>query len=667
MTKQLFPEGVEVHQTALRNQVREATFQTQRRSIDLSSGGGRVTGLALTVGTPTYVFDFEAGHGYSDRGDIIEYDGVVGQGLNDYTLGAENLFVLLYREEATTTEAHESSGTSQATEVLRSSELQVMSRTEYNALLAAFDADLETDLNGADVSTNAANRALILAVVLGKGFTGPTPNGYVDADFTNGNITQASLAPLIGAALEYPTPFYENIGINLRSITQNTPTGIGTLELITNSASDRRLRWTAPGDAAGAQVAITLTNLVDTVTLESSTTDYSLVVDVVPEMLFPAAGIFVSPLSMDVTVAVLADQGDAPIFSAKDAVHRGAQGSSPASSTDPHGTAVEDLVQQAASLPRSLVLGSGISTSLIHGTKPRILSTSSAASTRTLQWEIYGANGSTRLYSSTNASELVHNARWVFDGTTYSWTPDNIARPSRFEQHDFSTGFTVVYTRTAGAGTWTVWPILNYTHAWATGDFTASQNLEAGNDLNVTGDASVGNILTVSNDANINDALIVGGVSALNGNVSAGADLSVAGDASVVGDTESGTLTLTTAAPGTPVANRAYSDSLIKAWATLSYDGVTTTATILDSFNISTVVAATAQVQTVTFATALTNGNYAVVGSTMITSGSIAQFGIANLGTKGAASFQFLISQGLSAVNTALGSAYVVHFIVTGA
>lgn len=91
-------------------------------------------------------------------------------------------------------------------------------------------------------------------------------------------------------------------------------------------------------------------------------------------------------------------------------------------------------------------------------------------------------------------------------------------------------------------------------------------------------------------------------------------------------------------------ASMASHSGIAKAWVRFSWNG--TTLTIIKSFNVSGVVRNSAGYWTVTFATALADTNYMIIGSTFYATGSNLQAGIvgwnnASIATVATTGFQF--------------------------
>lgn len=430
MDKSLFPDGVEVHQSALANIGDQAAFHIQRRLAD-SMRAGRVSGLDLSINaSPSKRFNLTAGWGYTARGDFVEITTPVQNfALADYTLNVKNYVVLCYREVPSKPEAHESGGITQNTILTRSSELKVITQAEYDALPASSDINFATDLKTADLTTDAKNRMIVIAVVTGNGgvnYTGTAASASAAAtgDFLNGNIVQQQLIS-VQLTAEVSSP--ANIpGVNIKRISANTRVGSGKLQL-NGSPAEWRLSWSSPDSSgvsenpsgnAGQLFTASSTPLVFTIASETTTpnsssneTATSITVEVMTDF-FPSSG---TPFVDTVTISRLYDD-TASVFSATDALHRSKQGSYIARQSDPHGTGYPDLAQPVSIIPKPLVVGTELMSTEAQALQARITTNRSSANDteRTLIWQSSGgSNGTIRVYAMTVAGyELTLNAQW---------------------------------------------------------------------------------------------------------------------------------------------------------------------------------------------------------------------------------------------------------------
>lgn len=440
MDRALFPDGVELDSTTMQVDPTSAEFNIQRRTIDMARSG-RAFGLDISIGSPTTRFVISAGWGYTPRGDYVESVGVDNFALADYTTDVENLVVLAYREVDDVREAHEDGGSTRNTVATHSSELKVITRTQYNALPASNDdaADLATDLgldNAATLAVDVQNRLLILAVVKGKGFSGGVPNGYTgtqknaeDAatgDFASSVINQqAPLLRILAADLP-PNPSIK--GINIKSVSADTLLGAGQLWL-SGSRATPRLSWSSP-DANGvssppslaAGTVFSALPTPQTVTIFSETAGEiakTITVEVLTD-LFPSSGY---PFHDEIDVHAFYEDPGA-VFSTRDELHRSKLGSYSPTQADPHGTGYPDLAQHVAVIPVPVVLGTNTLADNASAILARITTPRSEVSGvfRTLLWAITAGDYSIRFYkNNSDQLEIVSNAEW--DGS--SWVKDD--------------------------------------------------------------------------------------------------------------------------------------------------------------------------------------------------------------------------------------------------
>lgn len=462
MDRSIFPEGVEVHQSALANVGEQAAFHIQRRLAD-SIRSGRVSGLEVSIGSPETRFVVTGGWGYTPRGDYVEVDGVDKLPLADYTDGVENLIVLCYRETVGTPEAHEDGGSTRNTIATRSSELKVITRAEYNALPEYDDADFATDLKVADLSTDARSRMVVIATIIGKGVgvnyngTPASVSAAATFDFLNGNINQQQALTVMLTA-ELPTdPAIP--GVNIKRLTANTRVGSGKLRLNT-AGTQWRLSWSSPNslgvsvdpsDTGGVVFSSSPNPQVFTIASETvGETSSSITVEVMTDF-FPAS---VAPFIDAVTVDYLYDN-DGPVFSSIDALHRSKLGSYVPRQADPHGTGYTDLAQPVSIIPKPLVVGTDLMATEAQALMARFTSNRSSfpGVTRTLIWQCAGGdNGTIRAYALTSGGyELCTNAKW--DGSV--WNKDTTFASYLWR---FDGGFTE-YQNISTTGTWadTAW------------------------------------------------------------------------------------------------------------------------------------------------------------------------------------------------------------------
>lgn len=409
-------DGVEAQATQFDFAEDQKEFHIQRRLVDLARPG-RAVGMDISIGTPATRFTIAAGWGYTLRGDYLETAGSANMALRDYATGVENLVCACYREVAGSAEAHELDGLSRDTIVERSVELRVFTRTEFDALPTSEGDDFADNLATSDVSTNAQDRIIVLAIVLGKGFTGPTPSTYSSPDLANGNIVQQELVPyVLTAEIEDDS---DVTGVNLMSIDNDAPEGTGVLRCVVTNATTKTFAWQAPGGSFGSTVAVTTTLASQELTVVSG--GYSLGIEVIPTLLPTAAATY----NADITIAQLYED-DAPMFSARDVLLRSKKGHYVPRQTNPHGTGYTDLAEQVIMLPKPVVLGTDKLDTEEETFEPRITTAAAADSLSDLTnlWEQTGGNagvGYTRFFRGADGTFIITmNANW--NGT--DWDKD---------------------------------------------------------------------------------------------------------------------------------------------------------------------------------------------------------------------------------------------------
>ena len=444
----IFPEGTEVHASALQDGEQQKAFHIQRRFID-STRPGRASGLTLSApgsdapGGATR-FGISCGWGYTPRGDIVEFSGETGIALSDYTTGVENLIVLCYRENPGSPEPFEDGGSTRNTISTRSAQLKVITRAAYNSLPPYADGDLATNLKVADTTKDSQDRTLILASIFGKGFTGSTPNAYTGlspqqnngptGDFANGTIVQQDVLGPFLTAIAPPNVAQSTViqapGINIKAISPNTPVGFGTLRLFILFGGGWSIGWNAP-DSSGhssapvaGTVTISASNVPQVLTITSGTATSDPVtptiqIEVVTD-LFPVV------LGTRTDVYVIKDLYTDPgaAFSTIDNLHRSKLGSYVPTAMDPHGTGYPDFAQQVAIIPSPIVAGTGYLGSAIQQALARLV-VPGASVGRTGFFDT-GSNGSYHIRGYYNADakrfEITTNCRW--DPSVNEWIPD---------------------------------------------------------------------------------------------------------------------------------------------------------------------------------------------------------------------------------------------------
>lgn len=410
-------DGVEVRASHLKATNDAVAYHIQRRLSD-GSRAGIASGLRVGV-DGTAQFSITAGRAYTARGDLIEVPtSITAISLSDYTTSVASYLCLVYRETTSQQAAHESDGTSRATIASGSYDVLVLLESEYNALSETDGSTFKDDVVNADLTTNTTNRIVILARILGKGYTAGAPNGYVTGDLTNGNVTQQAeyTATLTAAVVGTPTV----LGVNIKSVGDDNPTTaslggvLGELTLVVSSSGTvRTMSWAAPGDTAGTGVVLA-TSGIDTVTLTSNDAVSTLTLECAVEIMSKVDGTYDDDISVSVFYN---DYG--PQFSVSDALHRSKMGSLVPTAINPHGMGHQDFGQQVVNMNVPVVVGDdyfGAEKSL----QARITTQAGSSQARTLLWQMTGGAGDAHIrFWKDNSDQLEVTWNADFDGTTY--------------------------------------------------------------------------------------------------------------------------------------------------------------------------------------------------------------------------------------------------------
>lgn len=428
MDRSSFNDGIEIESSQLQQTELSKAFHIQQRTID-TTNSGRVSGLTVSLGSPTSRLSVSGGRGYTPRGDLVELGdaGSSNMALSDYTLGVENYIVLCYREVPGAPQEHETSGTAQDTIVTRSSECKIITKAEYDALPTSEDSsDLENNLTEADLDADAQDRMVVLARVFGKGHTASTPNVFVSGDFTNGNIIQQDFyETVLSAVLEADSVI---TGVNIVSLSSTASEGTGTLQL-RGSLGAWTLVWHSP-DSEGNSAIGTILNAAafgsdsepQQITIvaeaDADTVASTIVVEVFTDLL-PSSGL---PIDTEVTITRLYEAVSEP-FSTKDVLHRSRTGTYIPTAENPHGLGFADLEQSVAVIGKPMVLGTdflGTETAALQARLTTPLSTAVGVD-YTLLWQMTGGTSVVRFYlDSVGALVVTSNAQW--SGT--QWVKD---------------------------------------------------------------------------------------------------------------------------------------------------------------------------------------------------------------------------------------------------
>jgi len=306
MDRSLYPEGVEVRQSDLKNTEDTRIFHILRRQTD-SSNTGVVSGLLVTPNGPNV--DIAVGYGYSPSGELVEVEnGVAGVELANSTAGVKNFVLAVYTETHDNPRPHETSGDSFPTRANRSVRIEVLSESQFNAL----------PIEDTNLDNTSYNRSLVLAVVTaqGSGVNLVTSNIELSSAF-GGGVT----ATVTGSAIP---------GVAIIRVDENTPAGVGTLSY---TYSTGELEWVAPDDTSGVPVNVAIGGVFEL----SSQPSGNILTVLVSNSLLPLADD-----SATVAVANIYTQ-TVPHHTAKDDQHRSFIGSGVPTPTNPHGLTPGDL------------------------------------------------------------------------------------------------------------------------------------------------------------------------------------------------------------------------------------------------------------------------------------------------------------------------------------
>lgn len=302
----LLPDGVELHQNDLVYEQTARVDDHEQALLDQSDMGVVSGGVVTVNGVDATRIDVAACTGYSPRGDYVVLNpGQSSVQLSSGVLGTVNLVCLFYTELQGNPVPHEANGTSPMTRAARSSRLRVYTQAEFNALATSNDLDLSADTQ---------DRALILALVTGTG--GPLTAGSIES-------------PTAFNTINYATQPTNISGVTIGAVSSTTAEGTGTL---TFTFVGLLLTWQAPGEVAGAPVAVGGGGAF----VLTSGGGTAIAVTVI------AGSLPVANQSDSIIITNLYSQ-DVARFTAVDGLHRSMLGTGTPTPTNPHGLALGDL------------------------------------------------------------------------------------------------------------------------------------------------------------------------------------------------------------------------------------------------------------------------------------------------------------------------------------
>jgi len=388
----LFPSDVRVRSTTLAHGADATAEEIRQLAVDTFPAGGRVSGLQITCnGTDDVITSISAGTARAPNGEsIVIAEAQLATPLADETDGTSNFVCAVYRETAGTPLATTTGQTSQNTQVIQASTIEVLTSAQYAALPAT-----------------ALDRTTIIGTVLGAGASTAIPAA---------NVTQDPLSSeLRGVTLNvYSTTMP---GISVISISDNAPLGTLTLEY-TPTAGSMRASFSTGGYGAAVTGIATATQAVLS---GGGTPAATVVLTVIPELL-PTTGAAITT-TLNVIAPFIDD--DAQPATVIDNFLRGLQGSSARTIDNPLGVGLRDLASAfGGMLPGLLSLGSDLLGSNALSDLPRLFMGQSTVATSTLLIQVpiiptAGARVYARLYAQSGRLILTLNARLPNGASTW--------------------------------------------------------------------------------------------------------------------------------------------------------------------------------------------------------------------------------------------------------
>ena len=260
MDRSSFPGGVEVTQPDLARTETTKREQLLTRFLD-TGNAGVATGCVVTPSSTNGRVDVTAGRAYAPNGEMIAVPAAAAVRMADATATTVNLVCAVYDETTSSPGAHETDGTTRTRAAARSGRVEVFTNAQYAALIATNDTDL---------AVTALDRVAVLASVIANG-AAAIPVGNITSPATYGRVFICE-------------PFGAVTGVQVRSVDSGTVAGNAELKATTTGAPGTvTLEYKAPGDGAfGAPVAVVASGAV---TLASSTAARTVIVDVELDLL----------------------------------------------------------------------------------------------------------------------------------------------------------------------------------------------------------------------------------------------------------------------------------------------------------------------------------------------------------------------------------------------
>jgi len=324
MRGSIYPDGVVVDHTALRRTETSKSEEILRNRLDWTSRG-MYTGGEVTVntsGAPPYLhIDVAQLSGFAPNGEFLQtasdyYD----IALDDETSGVVNLVCAVYTENEIHRQPHESDGETYPTEAEMAWRIRVYSEANYAALPATDD----------NLANDAKNRMLVVSKVTANGPSTSLTASSIQSPTSYDSILYAE-----------PREFTSIPGIAILGVSSDTPVGDGTLDYTYSVGPTYDFTWTTTNG-----VGVTLSPTVDGIYNLTDGAGAYLRVQIVISML-PTSGTF--PISETVTIHNLYYQ-DIPRLTAEDELHRHFIGTGVVTPTNPHGTSLNDILEQEFTL-----------------------------------------------------------------------------------------------------------------------------------------------------------------------------------------------------------------------------------------------------------------------------------------------------------------------------
>lgn len=438
MDRSLWPQGVEVDVTDLKNATDQMIFHLLERFTALGVMGIR-SGLTLSVnGTDPSRFDLDAGDCFAAGGELVEVEAAnVGMVLADTASGARNYVVAFYTEVGARPGRPEAGGAARDRAAVRSSRVEILSEAAFSALLPA----------STNVLIRSRERAAVVGVVVAPSVVG---GALTTASFTQSTAYERILT--VG-------PFVNLTGIVISRIDPAMPVSEGQ----TTNAAARfemdfntpvyRMRMRAPGSSTfGDWVTITAGG---SFTIYSDPGSVGPYVTVTVSVAFLPLVATATTLNDELAISALyeAPYGAARL-SANDASHRSALGSGVATARNPHGLTFADLAGEPA--VRTLIVGRGLANSATQNVIPRIVYEGGSAGAYVLEDEsrLSGTNVRRRVYRDTTSGAKLETVNAYWSPASANWNKDVAGQnASRVSQQ---VGSLVVQGRVSDAA-WTTW------------------------------------------------------------------------------------------------------------------------------------------------------------------------------------------------------------------